>query len=169
MSERDEEIRDSLPSELDASGFVGPYSFPDNARRRIQAWLYLAASVGCFAIWMAFGDNVMVNEGIVILGIGFALAGAYCMVSGVPLVLTETDALVGVTKLVEFPVGHASAQLGWRGILSRPTWRVLVYSAEEPPATRGLVLIDGVDGSVVEYFTEDNPEDPADWEDLASS
>ena len=42
---------------------------------------------------------------------------------------------------------------------SRPTWRILLYSAEDPPKTRGLVLVDGVDGTVLEQFTEANPED----------
>jgi hypothetical protein len=60
---------------------------------------------------------------------------------------------------VGFPVGHASAQLGWRGLRSRPTWRILLYSNEEPPKQRGLVLVDGVDGTVLDHFVEDNPED----------
>lgn len=166
---RDDEIRDALPSELDATGFVGPYTFPDNSRRRIQGWLYLVVAVACAGVWLALGGGVMVNEGFLVLAIGLGAFGAYCMFAGMPLGIDETDALVAVTKLVVFPVGHASAQLGWRGLGSRPTWRILVYSAEEPPATRGLVLIDGVDGSVVEYFLEDNPEDPSDWNELASS
>jgi hypothetical protein len=58
-------------------------------------------------------------------------------------------------------VGHASAQQVWRGVRSRPTWRVLVYSAENPPRQRGLVLVDAVDGRVVEHLAEANPED--DW------
>ena len=62
-------------------------------------------------------------------------------------------------RQVGFPVGHASAQMGWRGLLSRPTWRILLYSAEDPPTQRGLVLVDGVDGEVLEWFVEDNPED----------
>jgi hypothetical protein len=56
-------------------------------------------------------------------------------------------------------VGHASAQLAWRGLRSRPTWRILLYSADEPPTKRGLVLVDGIDGSTVAHFVEDNPED----------
>jgi len=49
--------------------------------------------------------------------------------------------------------------LGWRGLRSRPTWRILLYSAEDPPARRGLVLVDGVDGTVVDHYVGDNPED----------
>ena len=37
----DEEIRDELPEDLDASNFVGPYMFPNNNRRRIPAVLYV--------------------------------------------------------------------------------------------------------------------------------
>ena len=47
---------------------------------------------------------------------------------------------------------------------SRPTWRILLYCAEEPPQMRGLVLVDGVDGEIVAHFVEDNPED---WSDLS--
>ena len=53
--------------------------------------------------------------------------------------------------------------MGWRGLRSRPLWRILLYSDENPPDKRGLVLVDGVDGTVVEHFVEDNPED---WSDL---
>ena len=77
----------------------------------------------------------------------------------------EQDALVAASRTVGFPVGHASAQMGWRGLLSRPTWRILLYSDENPPAKRGLVLVDGHDGEVVEHFVEENPED---WSQLDS-
>jgi hypothetical protein len=48
-------------------------------------------------------------------------------------------------------------------VRSRPTWRVLVYSAESPPHQRGLVLVDAVDGQVLEQLVEANPE--TDWVD----
>jgi hypothetical protein len=38
---------------------------------------------------------------------------------------------------------------------------VLVYSAEEPPKRRALVLVDAIDGSVVEHLAQDNPAE--DW------
>jgi hypothetical protein len=43
-------------------------------------------------------------------------------------------------------------------VRSRPTWRVLCYSAEDPPAQRGLVLVDAVDGRVIEHLREENPD-----------
>ena len=162
----DGDIRDALPEDLNAAGYVGPYLFPNNNRRRKPAVLYLVIAAICVAVWVATrgGESVLVNDGYLAAAIGLTLFAVYHFVSGWNLDVDERDALVAATKEVGFPVGHASAQMGWRGLLSRPTWRILLYSAEDPPDKRGLVLIDGVDGSVVEAFVEDNPED---WADLS--
>jgi hypothetical protein len=163
----DADIRDALPDDLNAAGYVGPYLFPNNSRRRIPAILYTVIAVVCVLVYVLSKDKnpILVNGGVVVAAIGLLLVAAYSFVSGWDLKVDERDALVVATKQVGFPVGHASAQMGWRGLLSRPTWRILLYSAEEPPDKRGLVLIDGVDGEVVEYFVEDNPED---WSALDS-
>jgi len=161
----DAEVRDELPDDLNASEFVGPYVFPNNNRRRIPGYLYLAGGAGCVAAWALTGqgDGVLVNGGFLSAGVLLVLLGAYHLVAGWDLDVDERDALVAATREVGFAVGHASAQLGWRGLRSRPTWRILLYSAEDPPRTRGLVLVDGVDGEIVAHFTEPNPED---WSDL---
>lgn len=157
----DADIRDALPEDLDAAGYVGPYLFPNNNRRRIPAMLYGVVALGCIVAWAVTrnANPVLVNNGYLYAAAGLAVFGAYSFVAGWDLKIDERDALVAATKQVGFPVGHASAQMGWRGLLSRPTWRILLYSAEDPPERRGLVLIDGVDGAVVEFFIEDNPED----------
>jgi hypothetical protein len=156
----DAEHRDELPEDLNAADYVGPYQFPDNARRRIPGVLYIAVAVLCITLWASAGDDaVLVNDGFLWVGIGLALFGLYCIVAGQPLKTDETDALVAATKAVGFPVGHASAQLGWRGLRSTPTWRILLFSAEEPPKSRGFVLVDAVSGDVLDQIVEDNPED----------
>ncbi len=155
---------DELPEDLDAAGYVGPYVFPDNNRRRIPGYLYLATAAGCIALWALAGDDaVLVNDGFLIVGLVLAAVGAFHLLSGFDLVVDEQDALVGASRAVGFPVGHASAQMGWRGLRSRPTWRILLYSAEEPPEKRGFVLVDGVDGEIIAQVVEANPED---WSDL---
>ncbi|MEA3076389.1 MAG: hypothetical protein QOF60_1297 [Actinomycetota bacterium] len=151
--------RDELPADLDASSYVGPYAFPDNKRRRIPGLLYLAGGLLLLGAWLASGDAVLVNRGFAAGGVALVVIGLYHLAAGYPLKVDQTDALAAAGREVGFAVGHASAQLGWRGLRSRPTWRILLYSAEDPPASRGLVLVDGVDGAVVDHFVEDNPED----------
>ncbi|MEA2829158.1 MAG: hypothetical protein QOG43_3597, partial [Actinomycetota bacterium] len=151
---------DSLPAELDVTAYVGQYTFPDIRRRRWPAFVYLLVAVGCFALWAARGgDAVLVNGGTLGAAIALLAIGAYHLAAAWPLSVSDGDALVAAARQVGFPVGHASAQLGWRGLRSRPTWRILLYSNEEPPKQRGLVLVDGVDGAVLDHFVEDNPED----------
>jgi hypothetical protein len=157
----DAEVRDALPEDLDASGYVGPYLFPNNSRRRVPGVIYMVFAVILFLLWVTHrgGAQILINDGYLAAAIGLALFGAYSFITGWDLKVDERDALVASVRQVGFPVGHASAQMGWRGLLSRPTWRILLYSAEDPPSQRGLVLVDGVDGEVLEWFVEDNPED----------
>jgi hypothetical protein len=150
---------DELPEDLDAAGFVGPYLFPNNNRRRVPGYLYLATAAACVALWALVDDSPYVNGGFLFAAVLLGIVGGYQLVSGWNLDVDEQDALVAASRTVGFPIGHASAQMGWRGLLSRPTWRILLYSAENPPARRGLVLVDGVDGEVIQHFVEDNPED----------
>ena len=156
-----EEHRDELPEELDPSAFVGPYMFPNNNRRRVPAVLYVIIGVAAVIAWVVTRDSgpVLVNGGLLAGGIGLILFGLYSYQAGFDLEVDERDALVAATRTVGFPVGHASAQMGWRGLRSKPTWRILLYSNEEPPTKRGLVLVDGINGDVLQHFVEDNPED----------
>jgi hypothetical protein len=154
-----DDIRDQLPAELDASGYVGIYRFPDNSRRRIPGMLYLAIAAILFAVWLTKRDDaVLINGGFAATAAALAALGILSITSGWRMQLDETDALVTATRAAGFPVGHASAQLAWRGLRSRPTWRILCYSTEEPPRSRGFVLVDAVDGTVISRIVEDNPE-----------
>ena len=156
----DAEVRDQLPADLDAAGYVGPYLFPNNSRRRIAGALYLLIGAASIVILLAAGsDAVLVNGGFGVGGAALILFGLYSMQAGWDLAVDENDALVAATREVGFPVGHASAQLAWRGLRSRPTWRILLYSNQAPPDRRGLVMVDGVDGEIIGCFVEDNPED----------
>lgn len=156
------ELGDELPPELDATAFVGPYRFPDVKRRRIPGALYLVSGVVMVLAWLIArpGGSVMANGGVAIGGLALMLIGAYhVFVAGWHVQIGETDALAAAGRAIGFPVGHASAQLGWQGLKSRPTWRILLYSHENPPARRGLVLVDAVDATVLGQLIQDNPED----------
>lgn len=166
MADTDDEHRDELPEDLDpTSGLVGPYLFPNNNRRRVPGYLYLLIAVALVVLWVLRSGHhpVLVNGGLLFAAIVLALIGAFHLVTGWDLDIDEAAALVAASEAVNLPMGHAAAQMAWRGWLSRPTWRILWYSAENPPAHRGLVLVDGHDGSIVSWFSEENPED---WVDL---
>lgn len=150
---------DLLPDDLNPSEFVGAYLFPDNSRRRTPGVIYLAIAAAVAAIALAFPDAAVVNVGWFVAAGLLAVVGVVSITSGWRMTVDEKQALVAAQHAVGFAVGHASAQQVWRGLRSRPTWRVLCYSAEDPPAQRGLVLVDAIDGRVVEHFIEVNDDD----------
>lgn len=145
---------DELPPELDVTELRGPFLFPDVRRRRIATVLYVAVAAGAFAGWISSG-----NAGLLAATIAIVLVALYSWLAAWPLRVDQTEALAVAGRTVGFPIGHASAQLAWRGLRSRPVWRILLYSADEPPSLRGLVECDGVDGTVLGEYTEQNPED----------
>lgn len=156
------EIRDQLPSDLDVSAFVGPYQFPDNSRRRIPGYLYLGIAALSLLLWLVSDQSSgLVNYGFLVFAMALAAFAVFVLTSSWKMTVNERDALVHASRAVDFAVGHASAQQVWRGVRSRPTWRVFCYSAEEPPLHRGLVLVDAVDGEILECLVEINPDNAA--------
>lgn len=153
-----DDLRDELPADLDPTGFAGAYEFPDNSRRRWPGVMYLVIAVICAVIAVVFDDAVIVNGGWVVAAILLAVVGVYSITSGWRMHFDETQALVVAQDALGFTIGYASAQQVWRGLRSRPTWRLLCYSADEPPTRRGFVLVDAIDGRLIECLAEDNPE-----------
>lgn len=153
-----DDLRDELPEDLDPTGFVGPYQFPDNSRRRWPGVIYLAIAALCVIVYVTLPDEAFVNGGLLAAAVVLAAVGVFSITSSWRMHVDEKEALVAAQQALGYPVGHASAQQVWRGLRSRPTWRVMCYSAEDPPTTRALVLVDAVDGRVVEHLSEDNPE-----------
>lgn len=159
-SDSADEIRDSLPDDLNVTAFVGPYKFPDNSRRKIPAWLYLGIALACAVTWSMqhTNENGLVSDGFLWGAILLGVFGLYSLSSSWRMTVDEKLALIYATRAVDFAVGHASAQQVWRGFRSRPTWRVFCYSEQEPPLQRGLVLIDAIDARIVECLVEANPD-----------
>lgn len=159
----DDDLRDELPDDLNAVEHTLPYEFPDNSRRRKPGVLYLVVAALCLVLWLAKNDDsALVNDGFLWAAILLGVVGLFSITSGWRMKVDEQQALVAAQGAVGFAVGHASAQQVWRGLRSRPTWRVLCYSAEEPPRRRGLVLVDAINGRVVEHLVQDNPIE--DWD-----
>ncbi|MGH8984029.1 MAG: hypothetical protein ACRDY6_09175 [Acidimicrobiia bacterium] len=150
----DERTHDTLPEDLDVTAFVGPSVFPNITRRRVPGALYALGALACLGAWLTTD-----NAGLLLAAIILAAVSAYQFATAWNVAVDETEALLVASRTVGFPVGHASAQLAWRGLRSRPAWRILLYSADEPPSMRGLVELDAVDGHVLGDYTEPNPED----------
>ena len=116
--------RDALPTDLDVTAYVGPYTFPDIRRRRWPAAIYLLTAAGSLALWASHrGDgHVLVNSGYLGAAVGLALVGAYHLAAAWPLAVKETDALVAATRQVGFPVET----------LSEDTRKTLVFVPPPP-------------------------------------
>lgn len=142
--------REGVPEDLDA-GVVGPYRFPDPKRRRIAAWFYLAtaAVVGLLAVG---------TPGYWVMFAVLAVLAAWHIASSWPLGMDQETALDRSSKVVPFPIGHASAAVTFHGWRSRPRWHVVAYSADDPPTRRALVEFDAVSGDqIAEAYVEDVP------------
>lgn len=153
------EFRDRLPDELIAVTHSSEYSFPDNSRRRIPGLLYVLSGslVGCISLLIG-NDGIFVNNGLLMGAFVLIVVGLLSITSGWRMRVDEQQALAAAGSAVGFVIGHASAQQVWRGLRSRPTWRVLCYSSEDPPELRGLVLVDAIDGHVVEHLVQESRE-----------
>jgi hypothetical protein len=115
-------------------------------RRRISGWVFVVAAV----------IAMLVIDGGWLPAIGLFALAAWNFASAWPLAVDEHRALSLAGAAVDFPVGHASAAVTFRGIRSRPQWSVVLYSAEEPPDQRALVVVDAVSGEVAdEPYVED--------------
>lgn len=143
---------EGVPDDLDAS-VLGPYTVPSLTRRRRAGAYYLGGGV-LVALGIAAGLPVGMW---VIVGV-LVLIGAFHFVAAFDLRVADTEALRIANRSTEFPVGHASASVGFEGWRARPVWNVLVFSADDPPTKRGLVRVDGVSGDVRDVLVEENPE-----------
>ena len=88
-----------------------------------------------------------------------AAIAVYHLVAGYPLAIDQTEALAAASRAGRIPGGSrlGAGHLAWS---SQPAlWRVLVYSADDPPSLRGIVELDAVDGHLLYESSEPNPED----------
>lgn len=131
-----------VPEDLDSS-IVGPYMFPTPRRRRTAGVVYAVA--GAVAL---IGALAGLPAGMyVVAGAFFVLAG-YQVWTAIDVRVDEQQAFGIAGRSVEFAVGHASGAIRFEGVRSYPVWNILLYDAEDPPASRALVQIDAVSGAL---------------------
>jgi hypothetical protein len=148
----------AIPEDLD-SNVVGEYHVPDTNRRRRAAVVYF---VGAAAVGVLVAVGTLPSP-MWWTAVGVLLAvGAYHLIASWNLEIREGEALEIANRTVDFPIGHASASLGFSGWRARPVWNVLVFSADDPPSQRALVMVDGITGDVADSYVEPVPEPPVD-------
>lgn len=145
----------AVPDDLDSDVDELEYTMPDTNRRRRAGAVYLLGAVGVgVLIATDLLPQAMWWTAVAVL----AGVGVYHFISGWNLAVLDREALEAANREVPFAVGHASASLGFSGWRARPVWNVLVFSADEPPSQRGLVLVDGIDGRVRDSYLDEIPE-----------
>ena len=148
----------AIPEDLD-SNVVREYHVPDTNRRRRAAVAYF---VGAAAVGVLVAVGAVPSE-MWWTAVGVLLAvGAYHLMASWNLEVREGEALAIANRTVDFPVGHASASLGFTGWRARPVWNVLAFSSDEPPSQRALVMVDGISGDVPDSYVEPVPAPPVD-------
>ncbi len=143
--ERDLADSIAIEEELD-SNVVGPYQFPEPTRRRTAGGVFVVAAIVA----------TVVIEGGWLPAIGHLGLAMWNFISAWPLAVGEDRALSLSGAAVDLPVGQASAAVTFAGFRSRPRWSVVLYSADEPPEQRALVVIDAITGEVIgDPYVED--------------
>lgn len=158
MGAQDEALGDELPDDLVPAATRGPYSVPDNARRRRPAVVLAVAGAACGLLWLTTRpEPVLANRGTLGAALFFLLAAAWFAASARPVRVWEDEALAVARGAAGFDVRHGRAQLAWRGLLGRPIWRVLLYERAEVTPRRAVFVVDAGDGSIVENLVESVP------------
>ncbi len=122
----------------------------DTADRRVAALVYLVAAVVAAGIVLVTNVSAMWLTAVLPL---LAIA-VYHVVAGRPLAVRDMRAIEIASEEAPFPVGHASATLGFVGLTARPVWQVLVFESGTTPQHQALVMVDALSGNVTETFSE---------------
>jgi hypothetical protein len=154
-----EKHADSLPDDLDPNYGADEYQIPNNDRRKLAGYLYLLTGIVSVSLFLICRNSPLVNEGFLVAGIGIWVFGIYNFLAATKCKIDERQALQIAEEKIGFRIGPCSAQLMWRGLRSRPVWRILAYSSEPIPKQRAVLLIDANTKGIHESVVEENPED----------
>ncbi len=154
-----EHVADSLPDDLQPTYGADQYQIPNNDKRKLAGYLYLITGFISIILFALFSESALINRGFLFSGIGICLFGAYNISAATKCEIDESEALQIAEKELGFNIGPCSAQLMWRGLRSRPVWRILSYSSEPIPKQRAVLLIDANTAEILEAVVEENPED----------
>ncbi len=141
---------DGERSDPGPAGSVTPYRKLDTAKRRRAGIVYLVMAGAAASLVVGTGVHAMWLTAVVPL---VALAG-YQFLGGWRLSVSDMEAIEIAGEAASFPFGHGSATLGFRGVLAKPVWQVLVFAAGPTPDRQALVTVDGLTGDVTGIYEE---------------
>ena len=129
---------------------IAPYRILDTSRRRRAGFVYLVIAAVCALIVLAIDVPAMwfTGVGVLLLLAAYQFAGAWAMS------VTDMEAIDIASGAASFTVGHGSATLGYRGVLAKPIWQVLVFSDTPSPDRQALVTVDALSGDVTGQYEE---------------
>ncbi|MEN8040835.1 MAG: hypothetical protein ABFR95_04970 [Actinomycetota bacterium] len=137
----------------DDHGDLAPFRTLDTSDRRVAGAVYLfAAAVGSMLV-LATGIGLMWLTCVLPL---IALA-AYQFAAGRSMKITDMEAIEAASAAASFDVGHASATLGFSGVLAKPQWQVLAFESGPVPTHQALLTVDALTGAVLGSFEEEVP------------
>ena len=132
---------------------VRPFRVLDTRRRRKAAIVYLAMAGVAALLTLGSGVSAMWLTAVAVL---LALAAIH-VVGAWSMPVTDLRAIEIAADAASFDVGHGSATLGYRGILAKPVWQVLVFADTPSPDHQALITVDAMNGEITGSYEEAVP------------
>jgi len=133
-----------------ASNDGGPFRRLDTSDRRLAAIAYFVAAIAGATLAVVTGIAGLWLTAFLPLG----AVGMYQVAAGRAMVVPDREAIRVGSDAAPFDVGHASATLGFSGLLARPVWQVLAFESGQTPGHQALITIDALSGEVTGSFSE---------------
>jgi uncharacterized membrane protein len=132
---------------------VEPYRVLDTATRRRAAVVYIAMALLAAILIAVTNVRAMWLTAVVPL----VLLAVVQFAGGWRMTVKDIEAIRIASNHASFDVGHGSATLGFRGLLAKPVWQVLVFAAGPAPDLQALVTVDALSGDVRGSYEEPVP------------
>ncbi len=129
---------------------AGPYRVLDTATRRRAAIVYVAVATFAAGLIVVSGVGAMWITAVAPL----LMLAALQVAGGWRMRVKDIEAIRIASDHASFDVGHGSATLGFRGLLAKPVWQVLVFADGPAPDRQALITVDALSGDVRGSYEE---------------
>jgi len=144
---------------MDESTPAGPQGDPEQltpvrllntSNRRAAALVYFVVAAFAGALALVTGIHLMWLTAV----LPIAGLGMYHLAAGRRMEVSDMEAIALASNAAPFDAGHASATLGFVGLIARPVWQVLVFEAGATPGHQALVTVDALSSEVTASYSE---------------